>query len=126
VDAHGKLVLTKRRVRPQGLAFVAGWAPCLLGLEASGSAHDWAREVTKRGPPGPLISPQFVRPSVKGNNNDPNDAEAIGAAVGRPPRRCVPIKAVAQHAMPALHRMRERQIKARTALVNQRRGRRAE
>src|SRR5215475_3930541 len=122
VDAHGKIVLKKRLVRPKVLAFVAGLAPCRIGLEASGSAHSWARELTKLGHTVQLISPQFVQPYVKGNKNDPNDAEAIGEAVGRPHLRCGPIKAGDQQDMQALHRLRERQIKARTALVNQIRG----
>ena len=122
VDAHGKSVLKKRLVRHKVLAFVAGLAPCLIGLEASGSAHYWARELTKLGHTVQLISPQFVKPYVKGNKNDPNDAEAICEAVGRPHMRFVPIKSVDQQDMQALHRIRERQIKARTALVNQIRG----
>jgi transposase len=122
VDAHGKIVLKKRLVRHKVLAFVAGLAPCLIGLEASGSAHYWARELTKLGHTVQLISPQFVKPYVKGNKNDPNDAEAICEAVGRPHMRFVPIKSVDQQDMQALHRIRERQIKARTALVNQIRG----
>ena len=99
--------------------FVAGLAPCLIGLEASGSAHYWAREFTKLGHTVQLISPQFVKPYVKGNKNDPNDAEAICEAVGRPHMRFVPIKSVDQQDMQALHRIRERQIKARTALVTE-------
>src|SRR5262249_14030706 len=94
----------------------------LIGLEASGSAHYWARELTKLGHTVQLISPQFVQPYVQGNKNDPKDAAGICAAVGRPHMRSVPIKSVDQQDMQALHRIRERQIKARTALVNQIRG----
>jgi transposase len=97
VDAHGKIVLKKRLVRHKVLAFVAGLPPCLLGLEASGSAHYWARELTKLGHTAQLISPQFVKPYVKGNTNDPNDAEALCEAVSRPHMRFVPIKSVDQH-----------------------------
>ena len=122
MDAHGHVVLKKRLVRTKVLAFLAGLAPCLIGLEASGSAHYWARELTKLGHTVQLLSPQCVKPYVKGNKNDPNDAEAICAAVSRPHRRFVPMKSVAQQDMQALHRIRERPIKARTALVNQIRG----
>ena len=122
VDAHGKVVLKKRLVRTKVLAFGAGLAPCLVGLEASGSAHYWARELTKLGHTVQLISPQFVKPYIQGNKNDPKDAAGICEAVGRPHMRCVPIKAVDQQDMQALHRIRERQIKGRTALVNQIRG----
>jgi transposase len=69
-----------------------------------------------------LISPQFVKPYVQGNKNDYNDAAAICEAVSRPHMRFVPIKSVAQQDIQALHRIRERQIKLRTALVNQIRG----
>src|SRR4030095_7896179 len=83
VDAHGKVVLKKRLVRTKVLAFVAGFAPCLLGLEGSGNARYWARGLTKLGHTVQIISPQFVKPYVKGNKNDPNDAEAICEAVSR-------------------------------------------
>jgi len=122
VDAHGKIVLKKRRVRPKVLAFGARLAPCLMGLEASGSAHYWAREWTKLGHTVSLIRPQFVKPYVQRNKNAPHDAEAMCEAVGRPPMRFVPIKSVDQQDMPARPRLRERQSKARTALVNQIRG----
>ena len=68
------------------------------------------------------ISPQCVTPSVQGNKNDYHDAAAICEAVSRPPMRFVPIKSIAQQDIQALHRIRERQIKWRTALVNQIRG----
>src|ERR671933_647505 len=122
VDVQGKGVLKKRLVRQKVLAFVAGLPPCLIGLEAAGSAHYWARELTKLGHTVRLISPRFVKPYVKGNKNDPNDAAGICEAVSRPHMRFVPIKSVDQQDMQALHRIRERQIKARTALVNQIRG----
>src|SRR4029434_9703651 len=83
VDAHGKVVLKKRLVRTKVLAFVAGLAPCLIGLEASGSAHYWAREFTKLGHTVQLISPQLVKPYVQGHKNDPKDAAGICEAVGR-------------------------------------------
>ena len=68
------------------------------------------------------MAPQFVKPYMQGNKNDSNDAAAICEAVSRPRMRFVPIKSVAQQDMQALHRIRERQIKMRTALVNQIRG----
>src|SRR5918911_15068 len=122
VDVHGKVVLKKRLVRHKVLAFLTGLAPCLIGLEASGSAHYWARELTQLGHTVQLISPQYVKPYVKGNKNDSNDAEAICEAVSRPNMRFVAVKSVAQQDLQMLHRVRERCIKARTALVNQIRG----
>jgi transposase len=84
VDANGKVALRKQLKRVQVLAFFANLSPCLIGLEACGGAHYWARELLKLGHDARLISPQFVKPYVKGNKNDANDAEAICEAVGRP------------------------------------------
>ena len=69
-----------------------------------------------------LIAPQFVKPYVKGNKNDANDAEAICEAVSRPNMRFVPVKTVEQQDIQALHRIRQEQVRQRTALVNQIRG----
>jgi transposase len=122
VDQRGHVVLTKRLPRAKVLPFLAQLPPCLIGLEASGGAHYWARELTKLGHMVKLMSPQFVRPYVQRQKNDANDAAGICEAVSRPQMRFVPIKSVEQQDMQALHRIRERQIKARTALVNQIRG----
>jgi transposase len=122
VDAKGHVVLRKRFSRAKVLSFLAQLPPCLIGLEASGGAHHWARELSQQGHTVKLMSPQFVRPYVKNQKNDANDAEGICEAVSRPHMRFVPIKSVDQQDIQALHRIRERQIKARTALVNQIRG----
>jgi len=122
VDTHEHVVVKKRLTRPKVLPFIAQLPPCLIGMEASGGAHDWARECTKLGHTVKLMSPQFVKPYVQSQKNDPNDAAGICEAVGRPRMRGVPVKSVAQQDVQALHRIRERQIKARTALINQIRG----
>lgn len=122
VDAKGKAVFTKRLSRTKLLPFLAQLPPCLIGMEASGSAHYWAREFTKLGHTVRLMGPQFVRPYVQGQKNDANDAAGICEAVGRPHMRFVAMKSVTQQDIQALHRIRERQIKTRTALVNQIRG----
>jgi len=122
VDAHGHVVVTKRLARPKVLPFVAQLPPCLIGMEASGGAHYWAREFTQLGHTVKLMPPQFVKPYVQSQKNDPNDAAGICEAVERPRMRSVPVKSVPQQDMQALHRIRERQIKARTALLNQIRG----
>ena len=122
VNGRGKTVLQKRLSRNKVLAFIAKLPACLIGMEASGGAHYWAREFTKLGHEVKLMAPQYVKPYVQGNKNDANDAAAICEAVSRPRMRFVPIKSVAQQDMQALHRIRERQIKMRTALVNQIRG----
>jgi transposase len=112
----------KRLARQKVLPFVAQLTPCLIGMEASGGAHYWAREFTKLGHRVKLMPPQFVKPYVQSQKNDPNDAAGICEAVERPRMRGVPVKSVVQQDVQALHRIRERQIKARTALINQIRG----
>jgi transposase len=122
VDKAGKVVLSKQLKRAQVLAYFANLPPCLVGLEACAGAHYWARELGKQGHEVKLISPQFVKPYVKGNKNDRNDAEAICEAVGRPNMRFVPVKSVEQQDILALHRVRSGLVKERTAKVNQLRG----
>jgi transposase len=122
VDANGKTVLRKQLKRNQVLAFFANLLPCLIGLEACSGAHYWARELTKLGHDARLISPQFVKPYVKGNKNDSNDAEAICEAVSRPNMRFVPIKSIGQQDIQMLHRVRSGLVKERTALANRIRG----
>jgi transposase len=122
VDSQGHVVLRKRLSRAKVLPFLAPFPACLLGLEASGGAHYGARELTKVGHTVKLMRPQFVRPSMKDQQNDAHDAAGICEAVSRPPRRFVPITSVDQQDRQALHRMRERQITARTARVHQLRG----
>jgi transposase len=122
VDAHGKVVLRKQLRRAQVLAFFANLPPCRIGLEACAGAHYWARELIKLGHDARLISPQFVKPYVKGNKNDANDAEAICEAVGRPNMRFVPVKSIEQQDIQMLHRIRSGLVKDRTAHANRVRG----
>jgi len=122
VDAHGHVVVQKRLARQKVLPFMAQLPPCLLGMEASGGAHYWAREFTQLGHTVKLMSPQFVKPYVQSQKNDPNDAAGICEAVERPRMRGVPVKSITQQDVQALHRIRERQITARTAFINQIRG----
>lgn len=121
-DAQGKVVLRKQLRRDQITAFFANLEPCLIGMEACGSAHHWARQLQALGHTIKLIAPQFVKPYVKSNKNDVADAEAICEAVGRPTMRFVPIKSIDQQAVLSLHRARQGFIKARTAQANQIRG----
>src|SRR5215469_7506045 len=102
--------------------FFANLPRCLIGMEACGSAHHWARKLSALGHTVKLIAPQFVKPYVKANKNDARDAEAICEAVGRPNMRFVPVKSVEQQALLALHRVRQGFIAARTAQANQLRG----
>jgi transposase len=122
VDVNGKTVLRKQLRRDKVLEFFANATPCLIGLEACSGAHYWARELIKLGHDSRLISPQFVKPYVKGNKNDANDAEAICEAVGRPAMRFVPIKSIEQQDIQMLHRVRSGLVKERTALANRIRG----
>ena len=122
VDSKGRAVLRKRVVREKLLALVANLPPCVIGMEACASAHHWAREMRKLGHEARLINPKFVKAYVKSNKSDPNDAEGICEAVGRPSMRFVPVKTVGQQDLLALHRVRAQLIKTRTALVNQMRG----
>ncbi len=122
VDVHGKVLLHTRVPRKRLLSRLTRLEPCLVGMEACGSAHYWAREIERLGHKVRLMSPQFVTPYRKGNKNDPNDAEAICEAVTRPSMRFVPIKRDEEQDMQALHRVREQLIKNRTALANQIRG----
>jgi transposase len=122
VDQHGKVALKKQLKRSQMAEFFANLPPCLIGMEACGSAHYWARKLQVLGHTVKLMAPQFVKPYVKTNKHDAADAEAICEAVRRPNMRFVPIKNVEQQAVLALHRVRQGWVKARTAQANQIRG----
>jgi transposase len=122
VDARGKVVIRKALKRAQMAAFFANTPACLIGMEACGSAHYWARKLQTLGHTVKLMAPQFVKPYVKTNKNDAADAEAICEAVTRPTMRFVPIKSVEQQAILALHTVRQGFVKARTAQANQIRG----
>lgn len=122
VDAQEKTVLRKQLRRSQMLDFFKKLSPCLIGMEACGSSHYWGRELQKLGHTVKLMAPQFVKPYVKSNKNDANDAEAICEAVSRPNMRFVAIKTVEQQDMQAVHRIRTALIRQRTAKVNQIRG----
>jgi transposase len=122
MDERGKIVLRKRCSRGEVLPWLANLGPTTIGMEACGGAHYWARCLREQGHEVKLMAPQFVKPYVKSNKNDMRDAEAIAEAVTRPSMRFVPVKDVAQQDIQALHRVRERLVTARTALVNEMRG----
>jgi transposase len=119
---RGKAMLRKKLRRDQLMPFLANLPPCLIGMEACGGAHHWARKLQQLGHTVKLMAPQFVKPYVKSNKNDAADAEAICEAVSRPTMRFVPVKNVEQQAVLALHRVRQGFVKARTAQANQIRG----
>lgn len=122
VDERGKATLKKQLKRAQMAEFFATLPPSVVGMEACGSAHHWARKLQSFGHTVRLMAPQFVKPYVKTNKNDAADAEAICEAVARPNMRFVPTKSVEQQAVLALHRARQGFVKARTSQANQIRG----
>lgn len=122
IDVHGKPILRRQLRRIEIAKFFANLDPCLIGMEACGSSHHWARKLSEFGHTVKLMSPQFVKPYVKTNKHDMADAEAICEAVDRPNMRFVPIKNVEQQTILSVHRARQGFVKARTAQSNQIRG----
>ena len=112
----------KKFSRNQLLHFTANLGVRLIGMEACGGAHFLGRALREQGHDVRLMPAQYVKPYVKTNKNDYIDAEAIAEAVGRPRMRFVPIKSDDQLDMQSLHRVRERWVGRRTAVVNQIRG----
>jgi transposase len=121
IQADGK-VLKKMLRRQQVLEFFANYPVSLIGIEACGSSHYWARELIALGHNVKLLNARHVKAFVKGNKNDFNDAEAIFDAVSRPNARTIAIKTVEQQDIQLIHRIRQEAVKRRTALVNQIRG----
>jgi transposase len=121
-DKTGRAVLKKRLKRSQVSDFFSGIPQCIVGLEATRGAHYWARVIGAFGHQVRLIAPQFVKPFLRSQKNDPGDAAAICEAVSRPEMRFVSQKSIEQQDMQALHRIRSRLIGCRTQLGNQIRG----
>lgn len=122
VDSHEQAKCRKQVKRRDMLDFFRQIEPCVVAMEACGSSHYWGRELQKLGHEVKLIAPQFVKPYVKSGKNDANDAEAICEAASRPTMRYVALKTAEQQAGQALHRIRNRLVKSRTALINEIRG----
>ena len=122
IDSFGKVLIKKQIKRAQMAEYFVNLKPCLIGMQACGSAHYWARKLESFGHTVKLMPPQYVKPYVKTNKNDAADAEAICEAVTRPNMHFVPIKSTEQQAILSLHRMRQGYVKARTAQANQIRG----
>src|SRR5438876_1862491 len=118
VDADGTVVIRKRVSRAKFLEFFADLPPCLVGMEACATAHQWARELKKLGHDARLMPPTYVKAYVKRGKNDAADAAAICEAVTRPTMRFVPIKNVEQQSALMLHRTRDLLIRQRTQLIN--------
>ena len=126
VDAQEKPVLRRQLRRAQVEPFFADLAPTLIGLEACGASHHWARRLTALGHEVRLLPPQYVKPYVKRGKSDSVDAEAICEAMSRPSMSFVPVKTEEQQAGAMLLTVRDGLIKQRTALINSIRGHAAE
>ena len=121
-DANGKSILRKRLSRDKLVPFIANIQSSLIGIEASSAGHYWARLFESLGHTVKMMAPQFVKPYIKSNKNDQNDAAGIAEAVTRPNMRFVPIKNIEQQDVLLSHRARELAVKQRTAQANQLRG----
>jgi len=126
IDAAGTVVVRKQLRRAEVLRFFAALPPCLVGMEACGTAHHWGRELTRLGHTVRLMPPAYVKPYVKRGKTDAADAAAIAEAVTRPTMRFVAVKSVDQQAVLMLHKTRELLVRQRTMLINALRGHLAE
>jgi transposase len=118
VDAAGKAVLRRKLQRSEVLAFFKALPPCLVGIEACGTAHYWAREIRELGHEVRLMPPSYVAPYVKRGKTDTADAAAICEAVTRPTMRFVAVKTPEQQSVMMLHRVRLMLNRQRTQLSN--------
>jgi transposase len=122
VDREGVARLRRQVRRGQLLSLIAQLPMCLVAMEACAGAHYWGRQIRALGHPVKLIPPQYVKPFVKGNKTDRNDAEAICEAALRPRMPSVAVKSEEQQGLLSLHRLRELLEKQRKQLANQLRG----
>jgi len=126
IDADGDAVVRRRLRRSQVFEFFAGLEPCLIGMEACGTAHFWARVLMSLGHEVKIIPPSYVKAYVRRGKNDAVDAAAICEAVTRPNMRFVPIKSEEQQAALMLHKSRALLVRQQTMLVNAMRAQMAE
>ena len=126
VNAQEQVVLHRSLRRNQLVKWFAKLPPCLIGMEACGTAHHWARELTRLGHEVRLIPPAYVKAYLRRNKTDAADAAAICEAVSRPSMRFVPVRSVEQQATTVIHKAREMLVKQRTMITNSLRGLMAE
>ena len=126
VDTEGAVVVRRKLRRDDVATFFGSLPPCLIGIEACATGHHWARVLMALGHEVRLMPAAYVKPYVKRQKNDANDAEATCEAVTRPTMRFVPIKTAEQQSVLMLHRVREILIRQRTMLINALRGHLAE
>ena len=118
IDAEGNVILRRQLKRRYMLPFFQKLPPCLVGIEACGSAHHWSRELQALGHTVRLMPPAYVKPYVKRHKNDATDAEAICEAVTRPNMRFVATKTPEQQSCLTLHRTRHLFIRQQTSVIN--------
>ncbi len=121
-NANGNTILKKKISREKLLEFVIGLKPCQIYMEACGSSNYWGRKFTEMGHKVKLINPRYVKPYVKRNKNDANDAAGIAAAARDPDMRFCDVKTEAQQDMQSIHHARSLLMQQRTAVINQLRG----
>ena len=119
LDAKGRVVLRRRMHRESVVNLTSVMTPCVMAMEACCGAHHLGRLLREQGHEVRLMSPEYVRPYVKAQKNDDRDAEAIAEAATRPTMRFVDLKTAEQLDTQSLHRVRDRLVGERTALVNQ-------
>lgn len=122
MNKNNTVVVNKQLRRSELMAYIQKQEPTIVAMEACYSSHYWARCFTEMGHDVKLIPAQFVKPFVRGNKSDRNDAVAIAEAAQRPNLKSVPIKTLHQQDIQCLHRIRERYVRNRTGLINQARG----
>ena len=118
VDAAGRVIVARALRRRDVLAFFAQVPKCLVGIEACGSAHHWARELIKLGHDARMMPPAYVKPYVRRQKNDASDAAAICEAVTRPSMRFVCVRSLENQAALMRHKAREMLVSQRTQLIN--------
>ncbi len=122
VNSNNRVLVNRQHTRTSLNEFIVKQPPATIAMEACYSSHYWARLFQSYGHQVKLLPAQHVKPFVRGNKNDHNDALAIAEAARRPNIRPVPIKTVAQQDIQCIHRLRERMVTQRTGLTNQTRG----
>jgi transposase len=119
LNGEGRVILRRRMQRDGVVKLASGLPSCIVAMEACCGAHHLGRAFCAMGHQVRLMSPEYVRPYVKAQKNDDRDAEAIAEAATRPTMRFVELKTAEQLDMQSLHRVRDRLVGERTALINQ-------